>query len=686
MAFTSFFKMKITSIIFNLLVVTCLLTLNLAYSQNQPTKTLFGKQKKAENTNPNNGYTRCATAEYEEYLQEKNPKRMTDAQFEAWVTPIVKHYKSMRTTSQNAEIITIPVVIHVIHSGQEIGTAPNITDAQILSQIKVLNEDFRKMAGTPGYNTNPVGADIQIQFALAKQDPNGNPTSGIDRISFCKENWGDTEFDLEVKPATIWDPTLYMNMWTAKFTDNTILGYAQFPDASNLPGLDPTNGIANSDGVVSSYNVFGSIADNDGTFILEATYNKGRTMTHEVGHWLGLRHIWGDTSCGDDFCADTPVHHDANYGCPKIVNCDANGNEMVENYMDYTDDTCMNLFTQNQKDRIIAVINNSPRRTTLKTSTKNLPITLFAVDAELKLESSCPLSVCGLTPNLTVQKITLYNRGTSNLTSATVAYSINGGIIKTYNWAGNLTTNQLTTFEVTLNSSAGGTITAEITKVNGTKDQRNTNDTTSGTFTLPIVPPNYTENNFVFRLQQDEFGSETTWNLKNSSGTILYSGGPYIDKTPIPALITQNWTLANNDCYVFTINDIGGDGICCDFGDGYYDIKSADGNTIIVSGSKFATAETTAFSINLTETVVETSDDFYIYPNPTKELLNIKTPSYSGFLNSYKISNVLGQIIQTETFFTLNDFTINTSSLSSGVYFIALEKGDRKKTLRFIKE
>ncbi len=134
------------------------------------------------------------------------------------------------------------------------------------------------------------------------------------------------------------------------------------------------------------------------------------------------------------------------------------------------------------------------------------------------------------------------------------------------------------------------------------------------------------------------------------------------------------------------INDIGDDGICCDFGSGYYDIKSSDGNTTVVSGTKFVTSETKSFSINLKEPVVITSDDFYIYPNPVKELLNVKTPSNSGFLNSYKISNVLGQIIQTETFFTLNDFTINTSSLSSGVYFIALEKGYKKKTLRFIKE
>lgn len=682
--------MKNTFPIHNLFVAICLLAFSLAYSQDkkQVMNTLFGKQKMTESANQNNGIIRCATTEYEEYLQEKNPNRLSDIQFEAWVAPLVNRQRLMRTASQNGEIITIPVVVHVIHSGQEIGTSPNITDAQIASQIKVLNEDYRKMSGTPGFNTNPVGADIQIQFALALQDPYGKPTNGVDRIKFCQENWSETDFDSNVKPVTIWDPTMYLNIWTTILTDATILGYAQYPDASGLPGLNTKGGNANSDGVVSNYKVFGSIMYNDGSFLLDATYNKGRTMTHEVGHWLGLRHIWGDATCGDDYCADTPKHHDANYGCPKVVNCDSNGNEMVENYMDYTDDKCMNIFTQNQKDRIIAVMNNSPRRVTLKTSTKNFPIPLFAIDAEVQLESTCPLSVCGTNTNITAQKIVIYNRGTSNLTSATIRYSVNGGPNTTYNWTGNLATNKSSTFEVTINSSVNGVITAVITNANGGADQRNTNDTDSEIFVLPVSAPNYTTNKFEFRLQQDKFGSETTWDLKNGSGTILFSGGPYKDVTPIPELITQKWTLINNQCYTFTINDSSGDGICCgsDSGDGYYDIKSIDGVVFVASGASFATIESKTFSINLEGARVVDLEDFYIYPNPVKELLNIKMPINSGFLNSYKISNSLGQIIQNETIFTEKDLSINTSSLRSGVYFISLVKGDKKKTLRFIKE
>ncbi|HEY6144501.1 MAG TPA: M43 family zinc metalloprotease [Flavobacterium sp.] len=683
--------MKNTSSLNNFLIAICLLALTLTYSQNnKPTdKTLFGKQKNTSKTNPNNDYIRCATTEYEKFLQEKNPNRITEIQFEAWVAPLIKRYQSMRTRSQNDEIITIPVVVHVIHSGQAIGTAPNITDTQIQSQIRVLNEDYRKISGTPGDNTNPVGADTQIQFALALQDPNGNPTNGIDRISYCQETWSTTEFDSKVKPTTIWDPNSYMNMWSVNFTDNTLLGYAQTPDASGLPGIDASGGNANSDGVVSNYNVFGSKNYDDGSFLLINTYNKGRTMTHEVGHWLGLRHIWGDSTCGNDYCADTPKHHDANYDCPTVLNCDANGNEMVQNYMDYTDDSCMNLFTQNQKDRIVTVMNNSPRRTTLKTSSKNTAIPLFANDAEIKLEANCPLSTCGVISKQVIQKISIYNRGTNNLTSATINYTINGDANTTYNWTGNLATNASDTFEITINSAVNGTLNAVIDKANDVTDERNTNSIATGTFSLPTAPNDYTFNNLIFRLQQDKYGSETTWQLKNDSGVTLYRGGPYTDTNSMPALLTLNWILQNNQCYTFTINDSAGDGICCgtDTGNGYYDIKSSNG-VIIASGSSYATTESKTFSINLDGTVIVDYIDFYVYPNPTKELLNIKITSNTGFSSNYDytISNSLGQIIQTKTILTDKDLFVNTSSWSSGVYFISLTKEGMEKTLRFIKE
>lgn len=675
-------------------LILCLFVLGFTYGQGKKstTKTVFGKTVNAGTVNSNNGPIRCVTTEYEKYLQEKNPKRMTRVQFENWLAPLVKQQKAMRTSSQSGGIITIPVVVHVIHSGQDYGVAPNILDEQVQSQITVLNQDYRKMISTPGYNTNPVGADTQIQFALAQQDPNGNPTNGIERVAFTQESWSgySTDIDLIVKPATIWDPSQYLNMWTVNMNDD-VLGYAQFPDGSGLGGLDVSGGDANSDGVVAAYNTFGS-TDYGVSFLLNAPYDKGRTMSHEVGHWLGLIHIWGDATCGNDYCADTPVHHDFNTGCPTKLSCASTTvNEMVENYMDYTYDECMNIFTGDQKARMTTIMNNAARRSTLKTSTKNFPMSLFANDAEVKLETSIPNQICGVA-NQAIQKVTIYNRGTTNLTSATLNYNINGGSNTVYNWSGNLATHQFATFNITINSASNGTINAAITNANGVTDQRATNNADSGSFIIPTAPSNFPYTNYVFTLQQDLYGSETTWDLKNSSGTILYSSGiGYSDKPtlPLPALITENWTLPNNQCYTFTIYDAASDGICCGAtGDGFYEIKSADGLSVIQSGSIFAISEKKTFTNNgaLGTSDFETLNDIYLYPNPTKGTLNIRVPGDFGLPNSYTISNSLGQKITRKEVSKENDLTVNTSGLSNGIYFITVVKEDQKKTLRFIKE
>ena len=693
---------RITPIsILKMLVVICLFALGTASGQSkkQTEKTLFGKQITPENVNPKNGVIRCASAEYEKMLQEKNPKRMTQDQFEAWVAPLVQKNATLRTAQTNA-VITIPVVVHVIYNGQAVGTAPNISDLQVQSQITVLNQDYSKTG--PGFNTNPVGVDAQIQFVLAQQDPKGNPTNGIDRVSFCQESWSTTDIESTLKPATIWDPTQYLNLWSVQFTDSKLLGYAQFPDASGLKGLSG-NGVANTDGVVIKYNAFGSGTGN--SFLLDAPYNKGRTTTHEIGHWLGLIHIWGDGSkcaTNTDYCADTPVAKNANYGCVSGTDsCTSNtGLDMIENYMDYTDDACMNIFTQNQKDRMDVIMNNAARRSSLKTSTKGVAIPLFANDAEVKLETDCSVATCSSVANQTIQKITIYNRGTSTLTSATLNYTINGGSKIPYNWTGTLATNKFATFPITINSAINGTLIVSIDKANGITDERVSNNSVSGSFNIQAAPSNYTFTNYQFRLQQDYYGSETTWELKNNTtGAILYKGGPYTDTyvnattvSPIPALISKTWTLPSNQCYTFTINDGAGDGICCgtalgDSGTGYYDLKSSDGLTVITSGASFTSSQSKSFTTNtLGNKEFETSNAIFLYPNPTKGTLNISVPSHFGLPDSYTIANTLGQIILQKEVSAAIDLTINTSALSNGIYFITVAKANEKKTLRFIKE
>ena len=656
-----------------------------AQEKKEETNLIFGQPKNPEEIAKTDGFIRCASTEYEKYLQQIDPKRMTDEQFEAWLAPLVKKYKSdQMTSSQNGTIITIPVVVHVIHSGQNVGVAPNITDSQVQSQLIVMTNDFRRTAGTPGFNSNAIGADTEIQFVLAKQDPFGNPTNGIDRVNLCAASFTRDEINATVKPTTIWDPTQYLNMWSVNFTDTTLLGYAQFPNASGLQGLNSSGGSASTDGVVANYSTFGGAAYNDGTFILVAPYNQGRTMTHEVGHWLGLRHIWGDATCGTDYCADTPTAHTSNGGCPVVQNCSSNGNEMVQNYMDYTSDLCMNIYTADQKTRIRTIIDNAARRASLKTSTRDSEIPLFANDAEIFVERSCSGVVSTSCAGGSSQKLTIYNRGTVNLTSATINFSLNGGANQTYAWTGNLAIHKFNTFEVPINATADGSISVNIASVNGATDERATNDSADGNYKVQAAAPNVAATAFVFKLQRDTKGSEITWNLKNASGVILYSGGPYTNATNLPPVISLNWTLPAGNCYTFTINDLGGNGICCTNQSGYYQIKN--GANIIVNGASFGSSEKKVFTNNaLATTEFETSNEIFVYPNPTTSVLNIKVPYTFGLPNKFVVTNSLGQIIEDKTIVSESDLTLSTSRFSNGVYFVTLFKDNAKRTMRFIK-
>jgi hypothetical protein len=347
-----------------------------------------------------------------------------------------------------------------------------------------------------------------------------------------------------------------------------------------------------------------------------------------------------------------------------------------------------------------AVMNNSPRRKSLKTSTKGDSILLFANDAEVKFESSSAPISCGTIVNETTQKIIIYNRGTTNLTSVSGSYTINGGSPIPFLWTGNLATNEFAPSPITINSAVNGTIDVQVDNANGVLDQRESNNTASGSYTLPSAPTNYAFTNYFFSLQQDYYGSETTWELKNNTtGAILYKGGPYTDTyvnattvSPIPALISQTWTLPSNQCYTFTINDGAGDGICCgtalgDSGTGFYDLKSSDGLTVITSGASFTSSQSKSFTTNsLGNKEFETYNAIFLYPNPTKGILSISIPSNFGLPNSYTIANTIGQIILQKEVSATSDLTINTSTLSNGIYFVTVTKENEKKTMQFIKE
>ncbi len=273
--------------------------------------------------------------------------------------------KKMQSGRLAATVITIPVIVHIVHNGEAVGVGRNLSAAQVKAQIETLNEDFRRKPSTRGFNTSPVGADIEIEFCQAAVDRSGKAMAepGIDRINGSRPNWDRDAIEGVLKPSTYWDPDKYFNIWVLEFNSaDRLLGYAQFPSRSNLPGI-PTDSPASTDGVVINYSSFGNVEK--GTFPnMQAPYNLGRTLTHETGHWLGLRHIWGDANCGDDFCGDTPPQASESRGC-QVGRVSCGNTNMVQNYMDYSDDGCFNIFTIDQKARMRAVMDISPRRVSL---------------------------------------------------------------------------------------------------------------------------------------------------------------------------------------------------------------------------------------------------------------------------------------------------------------------------------
>lgn len=414
------------------------------------------------------GLRRCSSVEVDAIRRMNNPNIPSIQQFEEWLAPKVASYKAEKGTAAGSEknlVLQIPVVVHIFHNGEAIGTAPNISDAQVLSQIQVLNEDFRKILGSRGYNENPVGADLEIEFVMAQTDPDGNSTNGINRRNINQDGVTVDDMENSLKAGTIWDATQYMNMWSVKFVapDQQTLGYAQFPEGSGLGGLPDSGEDATTDGVVMRYQSFGTSDLDDGSFILEAPYDLGRTATHEVGHWIGLRHIWGDglgcnlgapvTGCScseDDFCDDTPNADNANYGCPedKTSPCEDPLNptsDMVENYMDYSDDPCMNIFTEDQKIRARTVMANSPRRMELPNSPALFPAESYVAFTS---ENSSVAEGSSCNSNQVAVELEISKVPTGNVT---VTLGVSGGT------AGN---EDYFLSNTTVNFSSGGSTTA----------------------------------------------------------------------------------------------------------------------------------------------------------------------------------------------------------------------------------
>jgi hypothetical protein len=570
------------------------------------------------------------------------PSQQWETEFQKLIT------KSFPTEAsrQQSGVYTIPVIIHVIHGGQAVGTYPNLTQGQLMSQIKVLNDDY---AGI-GFNTgnypaqafanwaaaNPqvvpasldalgrVGiANCGVQFCLATKDTLGNtlPEPGIDRVNYVTRGWNNpatqttynafkTLIDNTIKPQTIWNVSKYLNIWVTDENLGAIglLGYATFPPLTGLQGLTGSYGTATTDGFWCYARSFGSVDQYPNGFYTTGN-NRGRTSTHEIGHYLGLRHIWGDGTCASDYCNDTPPASDKNFGTPsypfKIASCSTNApdGEMFMNFMDYTDDPIKYMFTTDQSVRIQTAMSNSPYRKFM--GTHNLcNVQQYSAMAAF----AAPLSVCG-----TSAVITLSNQS-SGTPVPSFTWNVTGGAFLALGANSPI---------AALNFPSAGIYTVTLVADNGTLS--------TSQKVINVYVPTVT------------ITGASPFECEGKDVVLTASGGNYYTWSP-SSLVSPTIALTVSGISTYTIVSFGA-GNC--------------------KTSTVVTVEASDCS-GLSETAAQFGS-FSIQPNPTASLTRLQMPVNTG---SIKITDVAGKIILSAEVTNQNYLDLDLSTLSTGMYFV----------------
>ncbi|WMN06500.1 M43 family zinc metalloprotease [Marivirga arenosa] len=341
---------------------------------------------------------RCAVPKILEERARNNPNLSTQ-QFENWLSSQQILQKVLSPLRTRKEKVTVPVVFHIIHNGEAIGTGGNLSKERIDRQLEILNEDFNRLNADTTETLDEfkaLASSFDIEFIYAKQDPDGFETSGIVRIPGSLVDYSYQERSI-LTAESYWPAEDYLNIWVADLAGGS-LGWAEFP-ISNLEGLEEASNNRLIDGVTIDYVFFGENPDSP-TF-----ESKGRTLTHEMGHFFGLRHIWGDGGCSvDDFCEDTPTARNSSTGC-NLGKITCESLDMVQNFMDYTNDACMNIFTEDQKSRVRTVVENSPRRLSLTSSPALEAPPVYDVDLGLSEVNSRYTGSCSgnFNPQITVK-------------------------------------------------------------------------------------------------------------------------------------------------------------------------------------------------------------------------------------------------------------------------------------------
>ncbi|HEX6169680.1 MAG TPA: M43 family zinc metalloprotease [Chitinophagaceae bacterium] len=450
-------------------------------------------QQKPSASTSGPAFRTCATDEVMHSLLSQDP--MARQRYEAMQKMFDEKLAQIVNNRQQRvnAIITIPVVVHI--------GLPNpnlVTDATVFNQLDTLNWTYGDASLTDSLRTytpfRTTYGRSEIRFCLAQRTPTNLPTNGIDRVV------NSNIFSGAVHPSTqipAWDPTKYLNIWVVQLSGG-VLGFSYTPGA--FTPSDPRNGFVND------YRAFGSGPSTSGGGYLFNGFNGGKTAVHEIGHYFNLFHPWSDASNAgsnpsctlSDGCADTPPTNGPTFGCPPapVLNtCSPSApGVMWQNHMDYADDVCMVLFTQNQTTRMNSAVLTFPDRVGLTTSNGCVPLTLTANNASISAINTPPAGFVTCDPTIPLT-VTLRNAGSNALTTVRITVTRNATTVQTFDWVGNLAS--LASVSVPLNAvplALGANAIQICTSIpNGVADTEPANDcmTVNGTrgsgTALPLV-------------------------------------------------------------------------------------------------------------------------------------------------------------------------------------------------------